>query len=130
MTQNQLWHDTFEDALRAILDAAGGPKKVAADLWPSKSLSDAHRRLLHCLDPERDQKLSLDELVWLMAKGREVGCHTAMAYIARACGYADSVPVDPEDERAELQRAFLESVKAQKDILKRMEALARAAAEQ
>lgn len=48
-----------------------------------------------------------------------------MVYIARASGYADPVPVDPEDERAELQRAFLASVKAQKDILKRMETLAK-----
>lgn len=125
MTQNQLWHDSFEDALRAVLEAAGGPKAVASEMWPSKPFAEAHRRLLHCLDPERDQKLSLDELRWLIAKGREVGCHTAMAFLARDCGYTDPVPVDPEDERAELQRAFLASMKAQKDILKRMEALAK-----
>jgi hypothetical protein len=49
--------------------------------------------------------------------------HTGMTHIARACGYADPQPVDPEDARAALQREFVQAVKAQEQILKRLEAL-------
>lgn len=53
MEQDRLWHDSLEDALTALVYALGGPKQVAADLWPSKSDRVRHNRILHCLDAER-----------------------------------------------------------------------------
>jgi hypothetical protein len=46
-----------------------------------------------------------------------------MAFIARDCGYADPVPLEPEDERAQLQRDFAESVRLQAKLVERMERL-------
>ncbi len=125
MTQEDLWHDTLEDALRAIVDALGGPKRVAGQMWPSKTTADAQRRLLHCLDSEREQKFALSEFVWLFVQGRAVGCHTAATFLMQVAGYTDPVPLEPEDERAALQREFVDATKVQERIVKRMEALAR-----
>jgi len=108
--QQPLWHEDVYEALRSVVDACGGPKKLAAALWPSKPLSQARQRLLHCLDPERGEALHPHEVVWLLKLAREAGCHVAMHHIATECGYGEPVPTDPEDERAELQRRFLAGV--------------------
>ena len=105
--QQALWHDTVEDALRDIVAALGGPKTVGHALWPGKSIAEGARYLNHCLDPERAEKLSLGELLWLLREGRQKNIHTAAAFIAQHCGYKWEV-VNPEDEAAKLQRDLLE----------------------
>src|SRR5690349_4432059 len=107
MSQQELWHDRFEDALRTVVDACGGPKKVADRLWPNLPLADAARKLLHCLDPERAEKLTPNEIQLLLQWGREVNCHAAMVYLSRECGYEPPVPSDPETEQAKLQREYI-----------------------
>lgn len=54
---------------------------------------------------------------------RAKSCHIGVAYILRDLGYADPQPIEPRDEAAELQRAFMASVEAQRLILARMERL-------
>ncbi|MGB0972281.1 MAG: hypothetical protein ACPGVG_15175, partial [Mycobacterium sp.] len=128
VTQEELWHETLEDALKSVLIASfgkGWAQKAAHAMYGQVDVIAKGKWLEKALNVERSEKLAPSDIEWILRKGRDIGCHTGMAYIARACGYADPVPVDPEDERAELQRAFLSSVKAQKDILKRMEALAK-----
>jgi hypothetical protein len=56
---------------------------------------------------------------------RERGCHAVMTYLARECGYADPVPVEPEDERAALQRQFVEASRAIAVIAERIERMSR-----
>lgn len=121
--QHTLWHDTLEDALRSIVEALGGPKRVAGDLWPSKAVTDAARYLNHCLDVTRPEKLALDEVVWLLKHGSEAGVHTAMAFLAQACGYEPPKRVNPESERDRLMREYIHSVEQQQALVRRLEAL-------
>jgi hypothetical protein len=121
--QEELWHDSIEEALRSIIDAVGGPKSVAMELWPSRKMTEGARHLHHCLDPERPEKLALCELLWIARKGREAGVHTLMHYLAKDLGYQAPLPVEPDDERVRLQREFTESVQLQRRILNRMEKL-------
>jgi hypothetical protein len=123
MIQDDLWHDSLEDALRSVVEAVGGPKVVANAIWPSKSVIDAARLLNHCLDSERPEKLALEDLVVISRMGRESGFHTVMAFLSKALGYQDPQPVEPEDERAALERQFIESVEVQRRILDRIEKL-------
>lgn len=125
MRQDALWHDTLEDALRAVVDALGGAKAVGSRMWPARNPLDAGRRLNHCLDPERREALTLGEFTALLQWGAEVNCHTAAHYLARACNYEEPKPIDPDTEQAKLQRLFAESVQQQKQILARMEALSK-----
>lgn len=121
MTQQALWHDTPEDALRALIDALGGPKAVGSFLFPEKTLEDARRTVLKWCDAERLDKPSLDHLVLLLKKGREQGCHVFAAFLLSQAGYDDPRPVEPRDEMTELQRAYVNAARDIKRIAERIE---------
>lgn len=108
--QERLFYDTFEDAAREVINVCGGPKAVGAVLWPSKTPDAARTRLLDCLNDARQEKLAPDEIIMLARMGRERACHAIVAYICAQTGYAPPQPVDAEDERAELKRAFIDGV--------------------
>ena len=122
MQQEKLWHDTLADALRDVVLAAGGPKAVAYQLWPTKDISAAARLLNHCLDDERAEKLALEELVAMLRMGREAGCHVAMHFLAESSGYEKPRTVDPETEREKVEREF---IKARDDMAKMLNKLER-----
>ena len=120
--QAPLWHDTIHDALRALVDGLGGPKRVAAEMWAGRELGDAHRYLLKCLDPERPEKLGLDEFVWLMRRGREAGCHVVADYLGQACQY-ELRPIDPAAAEADLAAKVEATMSHAADLLKQWERL-------
>jgi len=101
MEQMTLWHESPEEALEADVQAAGGPKRVAAALWPARSPAEAARLLRRCLDPERQEKLGLDEVTHVVALAAEHGSRALLEYLARRAR-ARVTPVTPEDEKAEL----------------------------
>ncbi len=123
MRQDQipLWVESFSEALKAVVFACGGPKRVASTLWPSKKPERAALDLNHCLDDGRAEKLSLEEIVLLIQMGRERGVHTPMDFLCSAANYQEPQPVDPEDERARLQREFIEAKNDFASLLKKME---------
>ncbi|WP_103035286.1 hypothetical protein [Castellaniella caeni] len=121
MSQDALFYESLADALRAVVQALGGTKAAGCRLWPEKTPESAHRTLLDCLNESRPEKLSPEQVLWLLAAGRQVGCHAAMNYLAREAGYSDPAPIEPEDERARLQRQFIEAQKAMQQLAGRME---------
>lgn len=114
-------------ALADVARALGGMKKTGALLRPELPADQAGRWLADCLNPAQREKLSPEQVLVLLREGRAVGCHVAMQFLASEAGYAPPQPVAPEDERAALERAFVEAVAQQAQILRRMEALSRAA---
>ena len=123
--QPSLFYDSVYEALRDVVRAGGGPKLVGAQLWPGKSVQEAQTRLLNCLDHNRAEKLSPEDLLVLLKIGRQVGCHVAMKFLCQECGYAEPQSVEPADELAELQRQFVGAVDEQRKMLERMERLTR-----
>jgi len=121
MNQEALFYDTFSEALKDVVKAAGGAKSVGCKLWPEKTPDAAHRTLLDCLNDNRAEKFSPEQVLLLLKIGREVGCHAAINYVARETGYSDPRPIEPEDERARLQREFVEAQKAMSKLAERME---------
>ena len=121
MSQDALFYESLADALRAVVQAMGGAKPVGSKLWPEKTPDAAARQLNDCLNESRPEKLSPEQVLWLLAAGRQVGCHAAMNYLAREAGYSDPLPVEPEDERARLQREYIEATKALQAIAGRIE---------
>lgn len=122
MDHPSLFHETVEDAAREVIHAAGGPKVVACQLWPDKAPEAAHRLLLACLNEDRQERLSPGHLLMLMRLGRQRGCHALMGYLAGEAGYKAD-PVEPDDERAQLQRDYIQAVKAMDKITDRMSRL-------
>src|SRR5690348_13279479 len=113
--------DNLNTAIGAVVVALGGNKRAGSTLWPTLPADEAGRRLAQCINPDRREKLSPDELFMLMREARKIGCHTLAAYLMRECGYADPQPIEPEDERAALQREFVSQANAMRQLFHRME---------
>ncbi len=121
--QQELFYETLIDALRATVDALGGPKVVGSVLWHEMGTDEARRRLLDCLNPDRQHRLDPDRLVLLLKMARAKGIHTAIAWILAEVGYAAPQPVEPQDEEAELLRQEVACMDRLEALMKRRERL-------
>src|SRR5574343_811968 len=110
MDQPALSFDDINHARRHVITALGGAKEVGSQLWPEKDIDTAAKYLANCTDGNRHEKLSLDQVMWLLKKGREADCHVAMHYICAECGYVPPQTREPLDEMAQLQRDYIQSV--------------------
>lgn len=120
MNAPALFHDSITDALREVVNAMGGKKSAGAKLRPELSPDEAGKWVSDCMNPDRAQFFRPDQVLYLLKAGRAAGCHAAAAYLMREAGYADPVPVEPEDERARAQRDFETAVKALGAVTERL----------
>jgi len=118
--QIPMFYDTYEDAIRDCVTALGGNKKVGSMLWPALPADEAGRKLAHCLNPDKREKLDLGELRLIRRSARQAGIHILAHYEARDAGYTEPQPLNPDDEAAQLQKEFIASVKALEALQKRM----------
>jgi len=126
MQQEVLFHERIEDAIAAVADTIGR-KRVACELWPDKSERDALNLFDACVNPERREKLAPSQVVFVAKLGRARGLHAIVQYLARELCYADPVPIEPEDEKAKLQREYIEAARHISRMAERIEHLERPA---
>src|SRR4029077_8963464 len=100
--QEQLFYDTVNDALRSLVERAGGYKIIGHKLRPTKSPEQAGRWLADCLNPLRQEKVDPDDVMMLLVIRREIGFHVAKHYVDREAGYEPTPPANPADEQAKL----------------------------
>jgi len=77
MTQDALFYDDLRGALRHLVAALGGAKRVGALLRPTLSLGRAENWVNDCLNPNRDTKFDLEDLAAVLRAGRDTGVHCA-----------------------------------------------------
>ena len=106
-----LFHESIEDALREVVQALGGNKTAGAQLRPELSADDAGKWVSDCMNPDRAQFFRPAQVIWLMREGRRIGCHAAANFACRESGYADPTPIEPDDERARIERELTEALK-------------------
>jgi hypothetical protein len=107
-TQDPLFHEDFNDALHSAVKALGKIEAVARDLWPAKP--NGGRYLSDCLNPDRDAKLALEDVVALLKMAREKGVHWAMHQLCDSVGYERpgiAPAKTPNQERAERMAQLL-----------------------
>lgn len=121
--QLALVHESLADALREVVQALGGSKRVGQMLRPAKTADEGARWVLDCLNADRREHFSPEDVLLLLREGRRVGAHAGMTFMARDAGYAPPTPLDPADEAAQLQRAFIESVQSQQRMVERLATL-------
>ena len=121
--QDSLFCEDLRDALRDLVKACGGLKAVAHMLRPTQPLESAAGWLRKARTAGERERLDLDDLQYLLRLGREKGCHVGMRQLAREAGYTDPAPLEPEDERAALQREFVASARRMEALAKRIEAI-------
>lgn len=115
--------ETINEALIACVKACGGSKQVGHKLWPEKTVDAAQRHLLACLNEDKPERLSPEQLTLLMRMGHGVGFHGVMEFFATSVGYSDPAPIDPRDELTELIKTSIELRKqlvAQNDRIERL----------
>ena len=123
MDQEELFLEDEFEALKVDIARLGGMKVVGHALFPDKQPGKAGEYLGACLQHGRREKLDYSQILWIKVEARKVGSYAAQLYENRLCGFADPVPVEPEDEAAALMRDFNNSVKMHRAILTRMERL-------
>jgi hypothetical protein len=121
MSQSPLFSESIYDALGDVVRALGGSKKVGSELRPEKPVDEAAKWVKDCLNPERRERFDPEHILWLLKRGREVSCHSAINFLCDETGYERPRAIDPEDERAKLQRLYIEAVRTSKQIAERME---------
>lgn len=119
--QIPLFVEDYNEAIRATVNALGGFKKVGSELKPDKPVDEAGRWLNDCCNPDKREKLAPAELAFIRRRARTEGVHILAAYEAREAGYADPQPIEPEDERAALEREFVLASKAMTNLFARMD---------
>lgn len=97
-------YDAFGDLVRAL----GGPKAVGQELRPEKTAEDAAGWVKDCLNRNRREKFDLEHVLWLLKKGREVGCHEPINWLCQNAGYGPPEPTEPETELTKLLREYIE----------------------
>lgn len=116
--QTALWHETIFDSLGAAVQAAGGPKRVASELWPALDTSSATARLRSALNPDHAQKLDPCELLLIARLGKDAGDNSFMNFLARELGY-EIQPLTTEDAQKRAKRlrrlALLDELKRLED---------------
>ncbi len=86
-----------EDALRAAIQFLGGAKKVGQMLWPDKTVDNAARQLLDCINPSRAEKLEISQVLRIFLLAKESGYHGPFACCAGEIGY-DVKPITKAEE--------------------------------
>lgn len=124
MQQESLWHDTLSDAIRSGVERAGGPKTIGHELWPEMDPADAGKKLMRCLSPSRDEKLSLEQVELILLRIREADCHIPTHYLANKLSYETPKPITRETAKELLQRQYIGAVQVLGEITKKMERLA------
>lgn len=114
------FYESPEDALRAAVQALGGPKKVGAMLWPDKGVDNASRLLHDCINPGRAEKLELSQVMMVLAMSKEAGCHAPFAWMAAQIGY-DVKPITKAEEVDRLTTVIEQSSKTLAAALSQME---------
>lgn len=113
--------ESFNEALIECVKAVGGSKQAGHMLWPEKTVDAAQRHLLACLNDDKPERLTPDHLLMLLRMARQKGCMVGIDYMLKQLSCAPAQPIEPRDEMAELQRAFIESVNLQAKLAERIE---------
>ena len=121
--QIPLFVEDYYEAIRATVQALGGFKRIGSELKPDLPVEAAGRWLADCCNPEKREKLAPTELAYIRRRARKAGVHVLAAYEMREAGYAEPQPIEPEDERAALQRQFIQATAELNGMLARLHAL-------
>ena len=117
-----LWYDDEFQALRQTVEQGKGYKATALHLWPGMKPESAYAKLKVCCSADGDQHLRFREWIAAMKFNDRFD---ALDYACDETSHERPKRKSLLDESAELQRAFVESVARQQQLVERMERLTR-----
>lgn len=119
----KLFYDDEFDALQQMI--AGSERKFkdcAMFLRPDLKPESSYAWLKACINAQGDQNLKFGQIVSL---ARYCGRFDVLYHMADELAHARPELKQPEDEKAQLQRRYIEAVHLARDVADQMERLAR-----
>src|SRR3990172_9592427 len=115
----------WNDALTAVVHALGGFKRAGLELRPELQTKHeaAAQWLRDCLNAEKRDRLSPDQVLYLLRRAREINFHAAKYWFDSELGYQQGPPIAPRDELATLlhrQEQLLAEFRHQADRIERL----------
>lgn len=110
MNQQPLFHEDIYEALRTDIGACGGSKKVGVALFPEKSADKAGELLNNCLNVTRPEKLSPEQMLLIKRLAKQHGSFATVLFECDDIGLTHPTPIEPEDQKAILQRDFINAI--------------------
>lgn len=96
--QNEMpFYEQPEDALKAAIFAIGGTKAVGQMLWKDKSVDQAARYLMDCINQDRPEKLAYTQIIFIFREAKAAGFHAGFEWWAAQCEY-DTRPITKAEE--------------------------------
>ena len=123
MQQEELFHEDLFDALRTDISRLGGNKVVGHQLWPKLSPDKAGEKLANCLSRIRQEKLDPEEVLFIQREAARIGSLASLSYVAEFVSIHAPVIIEPEDEKAQLQKDFIAMGKQMAQIADRLQRL-------
>ena len=120
MEQTPLFFEDVYEAIKTDVMALGGAKAVGLILWPEKK-EKAGDYLNTCLNRARPEKLDPEQVELIIKLAKEAGSYATRYFQCDNTGFTRPTPIEPEDERAKLERDFIEAVKHLDGIKKQLE---------
>lgn len=111
----------IQEAIGQSVDAAGGPAVVGPLLWPEKDRKSATLLMKACLNPNRRERVSPIQMLQIFKLARANGCTVGIDCLLSEVGCEKSHFLTPEQELADLLRAYIQSVQAQSALADRIE---------
>lgn len=124
MNQNTLFHEDIYDALNTDIMACGGKKVVGNALRPKLAVNAAGEWVANCLNRTRAEKFDAEDILFIKTLAKQAGSFATYFFEADQIGMTHALPIEPEDEKARLQREFINAVGALKSIETRLGKLA------
>jgi len=121
--QARLFYEDSKDALScALAESRRAPKAVALEMRPELKADSAKAWLHNCLDLDKNEKFSIDQLIqFINLTKRSDGSNALLEFFCDESGHERPKIKNPEDEIAQLQRAFIQSVEDQKKLVERIQ---------
>lgn len=97
-------YENIEDALMFCIRSSNKEvKQVAAALWPSDPVQTSYNRLLDALNPNKRQKLSMNEIIFIM---HFCDRYDPLHYMEDECLHTRSTKKKPEIDAETVQKRF------------------------
>lgn len=123
MNQQALWIDSWTSAVSALVDACGGPKRVASELRPDLPADEAGAWLMRTVSNKRREVLPPEHLIKLLAIGRRHNCDVLAGFLCDQAGYEPPRPIQIEAESARVTSQMSEMMAQMSREMERLQRL-------
>ncbi len=121
MNQQSLFHEDVYEALQTDVQACGGNKVVGSLLYAEMPPDKAGEKLARCLNQHHQQELKPDQVSLIIKQASKGNSFATIYFICQEANLSQPERIEPEDEKAKLQREFIQMGESMKKMLEQIQ---------